>query len=230
MANAISGQVTRPNTAPGGKPLNLVAFLLTALSVSTVLPAQANVFDLGQNYNQTYFSSGKVLMSGSGGFFPESFIAHPGPPSIEFGAALIITGYWDNTDQYQIYDNGVPLTLTPSISSPPIDYGDTYGTFTTPAQALPYPFCVGQGCGPILFSQATFNVNFGDVITIQDVGPLYYDVAASAVAGTPEYDAQFGITFGYLVGFTPEPSFYVLLSAGLAALFFFHRRRTRSAS
>ncbi len=172
-------------------------------------------------------ASGPVLMSGSGQFFPDSYLAFPGPPSDEFTALVYITGYWDNTDQYQVYVNGSPVAngeIFP-VTSQAIDYGDR-GLYTTPASAYATTFGVcPTGC-PALFSTTSVVVNFGDIITIQDTGPLFYDAAASAAAGTPQYDAFVGLTVAGLLA-TPEPSFDAILGLGLLGLLFVHRRQRR---
>jgi hypothetical protein len=213
-----------------GGIMKSVALLFTLLSASAAIPARADVVTLWPNWG--VFSTEKVLMPGSGGFFPDSFIPYPGPPIPGLLASVVITGYWDNTDQYKIYDNGALVTTTGPILplAPPIDYGDTFGTFTTPDAAFPssLAFCPSPGCISALFSGAAINVRFGDVITIQDVGPLFYDAAASAAAGSPQYDAQVGIALEGLVSVQPEPSYYMILIAAVAALIVY-RRRARAA-
>jgi hypothetical protein len=152
----------------------------------------------------TWYDSGLVLMPGPGTFFTDSIIANQ-------NTEVEITGYWDNTDRYEVFVNANLVLTTPAIVPPSaaIDYGDSFGIYTTPASAL------GSG----LFSSGQFYVNSGDVITVEDIGPLFLDSAASANAGFPQYDAQVGLQS------TPEPSSFAFLAGGIGIALALLRRR-----
>ena len=146
----------------------------------------------------SWYDSGLVIMPGPGTFFPDSITAT--------AAAIVdITGYWDNTDQYDVFVNGNLVLATPSISppGPPTDYGDSFGTYTTPALAW------GSG----LFSSGTFQVQSGDVITIEDIGRMFPDPAFGG------FDAQVGLFA------VPEPADFALTALGLMGVGVWRLRR-----
>ncbi len=136
------------------------------------------------------------LMGASGEYFSTSYTATQ-PESVE------VTGYWDNTDQYNVYVDGSLVLTTPSApgSTVPIDYGDTFGTYTDPSTAW------NSG----LFSQGIFTVNDNDVILIQDIGPLFPDPAMAS------NDAQVGLQ---AIAPIPEPASAVLMVLSFAVLVF----------
>ena len=174
---------------------------------AAILAAGANAATLP--FSGTWYDSGLVLMPGTGTFFPDSITAAQ-------QTFVEITGYWDNTDQYQVFVNGNLVLTTPSISppAPAIDYGDTFVTFTTPALAW------GSG----LFSAGLFSVNAGDVITLKDISPLFFDAAASETAGVSQFDAQVGLQA--VSAPVPEPSGLAFVAAGLCVVLA-KRRRAR---
>ena len=128
--------------------------------------------------------------------------------------AVEITGYWDNTDQYTVFVNGDLKLITPAIGGAPIDYGDG-GFYTDP----------GSAWGSGLFTEGILNVNAGDVISFQDVGPLFFDAFWTNQNGVNEYDAQVGVqAVAPITATVPEPCTLLLFTTS-AGIFLIGRRR-----
>ena len=122
--------------------------------------------------------------------------------------AVLITGFYENTDQYKVFVDGSLALTTPPVPVPAVDYGDTYGTYTDP----------GSAWQSGLFSKGTFYVSADDTISIEDIGPLFPSTYSPG-----SFDAQVALQA------VPEPVCLTVFGLGaLVAGFGLRRKRTGS--
>jgi hypothetical protein len=140
------------------------------------------------------------LMQASGETFATEY-------TVTAAETVLITGYYENTDQYQVYVNGSLALATNAIGGPAIDFGDSFGTYTDPSTAY------GSG----LFSQGEFTVAANDTIKIVDIGPLYPDPPQ----GAGEFDAQVGLQA------VSEPASMAMVALGILGVALTRKRRRR---
>lgn len=166
--------------------------LILGTAASTVL-ADPVPLSPGNTWLEQY-----ELMGASGETFAYQYIATQ-------DETVLISGYYENTDQYQVLVNGSLALTTPAVPGPAIDYGDSFGTYMDPSNAT---FDSG------LFSTGVLNVMANDVLTIVDIGPLYPDSGS--------FDAQVGLSVA------PEPGTFAIAGLALLSMLALVRRRVQS--
>jgi PEP-CTERM motif len=196
LASTIAGYVVLP-AYPTEDPLTIPTRVYLLLASVTVFAAISSADPLSiDGMWHTQFQ----LMQASGETFATEYTASD-------AETVLISGYYENTDQYQVYVNGALDLTTNAISGAAVDYGDNFGTYTDPSTAY------GSG----LFSQGEFMVAADDVIKIVDIGPLFADPAQ----GPGEFDAQVGLMA------VPEPAFVAIAGLAIAGFSLIRRRGSR---